>query len=79
VILLPPVLGPDGFEQADVGGRQINILAVIPLHADEMDLKLAKGSDRLIDLLDRAEVSELLDPNRPSVAPPRRMLFGRRR
>jgi hypothetical protein len=79
VILLPPVLGPAGLEQADVAGRQINVLAVIPIHADEMDLKLEQGSDELIGRLDGAEVSELLDPSRPSVAPRRRRLFGRRR
>jgi hypothetical protein len=52
---------------------------VIPIHANEMDLKLEKGSDELIDMFDRVEVSELLDPNRPSVALRRRRLFGRRR
>jgi hypothetical protein len=44
-----------------------------------MDLKLEQGSDELIGRLDGAEVSELLDPSRPSVAPRRRRLFGRRR
>ena len=77
-ILLTPVLGPDGFERAEAAGREINVLAVIPLHDDEMDLKLKKGSDALVGLLDEAELSELLDPARPSVAPRRRRLFGRR-
>jgi Suppressor of fused protein (SUFU) len=67
-ILLPPVLGPDGFERVEAAGREINVLAVIPLHADEMDLKLDRGSDELIDRLDDADLSELLDPSRPSVA-----------
>jgi hypothetical protein len=78
-ILLPPVLGPDGFEHAEAAGREINVLAVIPLHADEMDLKLRKGSEALAGLFDQAELSELLDPGRPSVVPRRRGLFGRRR
>jgi len=67
-VLLPPVLGPDGFERVEAAGRAINVFAVIPLYAGEMDLKLDEGSDELIDRLDAAEASELLDPRRPSVA-----------
>ena len=76
-IILAPVLGPEGFELAEVGGRHINVLAVIPLHADELDLKLDKGTDALLDLLDRAELSELLNPGRASVVRRRRGLFRR--
>jgi hypothetical protein len=76
-ILLTPVLGPDGFDRARVAGRQISVLAAIPIHADEMDLKLKKGADELAGLFDEAELSELLDPARPSVAPRRRRLFRR--
>jgi hypothetical protein len=76
---LTPVLGPEGFERAEAAGREINVLGVIPLHDDEMDLKLRKGAEALVDLLDEAELSELLDPARPSVVPRRRGLFGRRR
>jgi hypothetical protein len=76
-IILPPVLGPEGFELAEVAGRQINVLAVVPLHADELDFKLDKGTDDLLDLLDGAELSELLDPGRPSVVRRRRGLFRR--
>lgn len=76
-ILLTPVLGPDGFDRAEVAGREISVLAVIPIHADEMDLKLKKGADELAGLFDEAELSELLDPARPSVAPRRRRLFRR--
>jgi Suppressor of fused protein (SUFU) len=77
-ILLPPVLGPDGFETLTAGKRQVTLMGVVPLHEDEMNLKLEKGSDELIDLLDAAELSELLDPQRPSVVPRRRRWFGRR-
>jgi hypothetical protein len=76
-ILLTPVLGPDGFDRAEAAGREVSVLAVIPTHADEMDLKLKKGADELAGLFDEAELSELLDPARPSVAPRRRRLFRR--
>jgi hypothetical protein len=47
------------------------------VHADEMRLRLDKGTDALYDLLDAAELTEVLDPKRPSVVPGRRSLFGR--
>ena len=52
---------------------------VWPLHADEMQIKLDQGLDRLADLLDEAGIIEIVDPNRPSVAPARRRrgFFGR--
>jgi hypothetical protein len=40
---------------------------VFPLYAAEMDFKLARGLEPLIDRLDAAEVSEALVLDRPSV------------
>lgn len=73
-IVLPPLLGPTGFETADVAGREVNLLGVVPIHAGEMDLKLEKETDALVDLLDKARLSELLDPGRKSVVRRRRLL-----
>ncbi|GIF62327.1 hypothetical protein Ais01nite_03620 [Asanoa ishikariensis] len=49
-------------------GVEIALLALIPLHPDEMAVKLERGTDALIELLDRGRVSELLKPDRPSYA-----------
>ncbi|MEH1124974.1 suppressor of fused domain protein [Micromonospora sp. CPCC 206061] len=49
-------------------GSQIALLALIPLHADEMAIKIERGTDALIEVLDRGRVTELLDPHRPSYA-----------
>jgi hypothetical protein len=76
-LIASPVIAPDGFETLAVGGREISFFAVFPLHADEMELKLEQGADALYDLLDEAELTEILDPDRPSAAPRRRRLFGR--
>ncbi|WP_327003403.1 suppressor of fused domain protein [Dactylosporangium sp. NBC_01737] len=46
----------------------IDLLALVPLHADEMAVKVRRGTDALIDVLDRGGVNELLDPSRPSFA-----------
>lgn len=49
-------------------GVRIELLALIPLHPDEMAVKLAHGTNALIEVLDRGRVTELLDPRRPSYA-----------
>jgi Suppressor of fused protein (SUFU) len=48
------------------GGKEISLLALVPLHPAEIELKVAQGSDALIDAFDRVAVSELFDPARPS-------------
>lgn len=48
------------------GGRQIKLLAVVPLHPAEIELKLTDGTDALLKALDRGLVSEVFDPTRPS-------------
>ena len=46
-------------------GRKIALLALIPLHPDEVAVKLERGTGALIEVLDRGRVTELLDPDRP--------------
>jgi hypothetical protein len=76
-LLMPPLIAPEGFETLEVGEREVHFLAVMPLHRDEMQLKLDKGLDSLLDLLDRAEITEVLHVDRSSVVPARRRLFRR--
>ena len=59
-------------ERFEYDGHEVSLFAVWPLHADEMQVKLDEGLDRLADLLDEASITEALDPDRPSVVPPRR-------
>ena len=77
-LIAPPVIAPDGAEKLVAGDREIQLFAVYPLHADEMQLKLDKGADALYDLFDAAALTEILDADRPSLVPRRRKLFGRR-
>jgi Suppressor of fused protein (SUFU) len=53
-------------------GKEISFYGLVALHADELDLRLAEGTDRLLDHLDAAGVNELLDPARPSSLAARR-------
>jgi hypothetical protein len=43
-------------------------MAVVPLYAEEMNLKLRLGSSELLEKLGAAEISDLIDPVRPNVA-----------
>jgi hypothetical protein len=49
-------------------GTRVELLALIPLHPAEIDLKLTRGTGALIEVLDGGDVNELLDPTRPSLA-----------
>lgn len=49
-------------------GIDITLLALIPLHPAEIAVKVERGTDALIEVLDRGNVTELLDPHRRSYA-----------
>ncbi|MEV4534432.1 suppressor of fused domain protein [Asanoa sp. NPDC049518] len=49
-------------------GVDIALLALIPLHPDELAVKIERGTNALIELLDRGRITELLEPGRPSYA-----------
>jgi hypothetical protein len=77
-LIAPPVLAPENFGTLELDdGRSVRFLGVIPIYEDEMRLKLDKGADALYDLFDEHELTDLVDPRRPSVALKRRRLFGR--
>jgi hypothetical protein len=76
-LLLPPLIAPDRFATLRLDQREIRFFAVVPLHRDEMQLKLDKGLEALVELVDEAEITEFLDPERPSVIRGRRRLFRR--
>jgi hypothetical protein len=58
-------------------GHTVNLYAVWPLYADEMQVKLNEGMDRLWELLDEARLIEIVQPDRPSAVPRRRSRFRR--
>jgi hypothetical protein len=69
LMLTPPVLAPAGFELlVTESGKEIAFHEVLPLHADELALKLTEGTDALIDRLDAAGIQPIIDPTRPSCA-----------
>jgi hypothetical protein len=68
-MLGPPMLNGQEFGRLRLpDGRVVAFLAVYPLHAEEMRLKLEHGSEALIDRFADVGLTELLDPQRPSLA-----------
>jgi hypothetical protein len=64
-MVITPMINVRTEEAREIDGR-ISLLAVVPLHPAEIRLKIEKGSGALIEAFDRAGVSELVDPPRPS-------------
>ena len=73
-MLHPPTLLPESFATFEAGDRNVSVFAVWPLHKEEMDYKLKRGADAVIEKLAAAGASELVDPSRPSAV--RRKRFG---
>ncbi len=66
MLVSPVMLPPDFYELKIDEEKTIHFHGVIPLHEDEMNLKLAKGTEALYDGFEKHNVYELLDPSRPS-------------
>lgn len=65
--ILIPILVPKSFLSLEVSpDTTIHFLSFIPIYKEEMNLKLQKGLDPLLSLLDEAKVNELLNINRPN-------------
>ena len=74
-LILIPLLVPQSFFRLEVDpGTTIHFLSFVPIYKEEMDLKLRKGLDPLLSKFEKAQVSELLDINRPNTV--KRGLFG---
>lgn len=76
MLVLPPFTLTEEFAELEVNAdKVIHFYSLLPLHADEMNLKLNAGTDALLDLFERNRVGAVVNPRRKSVAP-RRKLFG---
>lgn len=76
-LVWPPMTWPSekrAFQRSD--GACVNFLAIYPLYGDEMTIKLSKGSETLFDMMKKANLTEILDPTRKSLASKRGRLWG---
>ncbi|HEY6828437.1 MAG TPA: suppressor of fused domain protein [Gemmatimonadaceae bacterium] len=66
-MIAPPLSLGEPIHKLERGnGQVIRFWNVLPLYRDEMDFKLRKGVDALLDRFDDARVSDIVDPARPS-------------
>jgi hypothetical protein len=66
-ILLDPILLSNELCPLECGAKSIHFLAIVPIFKDEMDYKQARGTFKLLQKLNSAGVTELLDDYRSSV------------
>ncbi|WP_433590497.1 suppressor of fused domain protein [Nocardia sp. CA-145437] len=64
-VVVTPMLDVEPEARVIESSTAINLLALVPLHQAEVALKIDHGTDALIATLDRGEVSEVFDPDRP--------------
>ncbi|HYQ23261.1 suppressor of fused domain protein [Stenotrophomonas sp.] len=73
-IVLPPVTAPEGFGSLQLDdGRTIAFMSIVPLYPEEMDLKLKKDAEALLDRFDAKHIQDVIVPGRVNVA---RKRFG---
>jgi len=73
-IVLPPVTAPEDFGTLQLDdGRRITFMTIVPLYPEEMDLKLKKDAEALLDRFDAKNIQDVIVPGRVNVA---RKRFG---
>jgi hypothetical protein len=69
-IVVPADWTPPEFNTLQVdAGRTVHFFSALPLYPDELLLARQRGTECLLEMLDEAGVSDLLDPTRPNLAP----------
>lgn len=77
-ILLPALtLGEEFSRLRRPDGADTYFWAVIPLYAEEVELKMKQGTDALMDAMDRAKISDIVRQERPRATERRRSWFHR--
>lgn len=67
VILVNHPILPKEFETLEMKpGKTVHFFLLLPLHHDELQWKMKKGTDALFAKLGSAGVEPIIDPNRPS-------------
>ena len=69
MLVVPPMGASQEFATLKVNeDKTIFFYQLMPIYAEEMDLKLRKGAEALIDRFDRHQISVIVNPRRPNVA-----------
>jgi suppressor of fused protein SUFU len=75
-IILPSVTVPDEFHTLRIDeAKEITFFSIVPLYADELAFNLREGANELLDKIDSAKLSDVIDPLRRSVLEERFGIF----
>ena len=75
-MILPSVTVPDEFHTLRIDEtKEITFFSIVPLYADELAFNLREGANELLDKIDSAELSDVIDPLRRSVLDERFGIF----
>lgn len=76
IIILPQLSHPDEFDQLVIDDdKTIHFMGIVPLYQEETDLKLRKGTEALLEKLEKHGVTDVLDIARVNTAKKRFGLF----
>jgi hypothetical protein len=68
-LVLPSVTLPEGFHEfVRSDGTTVRFWSLYPLYAEEMTLKLRKGSEAILDRFEKGGITDVIDKARPNVA-----------
>lgn len=65
-LIMDSVTMPEDFQEVKVGNDSLYIFTIVPVYKEEMNLKLEKGMDALLDAFSEAEIPDWIFPNRHS-------------
>jgi hypothetical protein len=75
-VLLPsPTLGEGFCRMQRPDGGATYFWSVMPLYREELELKLERGTDTLLNTLEGARITDVVEPDRPSAMSPRKRRF----
>lgn len=74
VVLASPATIPESAHRFESSQGVVQIYSLLPVYQEEMNLKLEKGIEYLLDRFDAKGVNELIDPSRQRAT--RKKLFG---
>jgi len=76
VIILPPVSSANDFASLEINeNKVIEFYSVVPLYNEEMNFKLNKGAEALLEKFNKYKMNDLIVPDRKNVAKKRFGLF----
>ena len=74
MLLLPSTIFPEEFQTLKLKDKEINFYTLYPLYTEEVNLKLKKGVEALFPGLDKIEITDVVQVDRPNTAKKKR--FG---